>query len=66
MKGKFTPIEVGDQVMVSHYFGEEVSSAVVIDITADLKKGLLYKVKFDSDGLVEDYKSSSLSHKGVN
>lgn len=58
-------IEPGDQVEVRHYWDNGSSSAIVLDVYADLKRGLMARVRFDSDGMETDYPTRCLVPRGV-
>lgn len=56
-------IEIGDEVSVRHYHGNQTSTAVVIDLKIDhnnIQRGLLALVQF-SDGFTELYPFSKIS-----
>jgi len=45
-------IEIGNEVLVRHYHGNQTSTAVVIDFKLDynkIQRGLLAEIKFDDD-----------------
>lgn len=54
-------IEIGNEVIVQHYHGEDSSKAIVVKFEIEVGKGLRARVKFLSDGHEELYPFSRIS-----